>query len=468
MAVQCQPVEVEALAEDAVVLALAVAHVANNRMGGMLEVTPDLVGATSAGTRFEEAIALKLTQQTKVGDSRPLLRPLLLGEWMVHTAQFGVVAAAQSKIALGHATAGEDGLHVAGHLRAESKEQHATGRPVEAVNREHAPTDLITDLLQRRHAVGRPTAMGGHARWLVDSHQVRILVDHRELRRSQPGRHPLPVGLQHRRPVRAARPEGRLHHAREEPLELLLHMGRLEDAQGPGDRLERGEPLGLGLGANPPGTRRARGQGHTLCVLQTGDALGHPAGLSPVAVGDHQRDRPRVLVQQLAVQGPRILGGKEHKYAPSRVVERTQVQGRVADAMKVQLAVGKSRQCEGPGGRRLVQLTVVHDERQPGAGLEARDVLAQASRLVLTAPRAAHSAFGPLTHNRTRLGHRRVGVNRGARPAGPAGEQHIRYSLHHRTTMCYPYGTCSIGIWIWMCVAPSRSPFAQAPARHSR
>ncbi|MFY9820450.1 MAG: hypothetical protein WAM82_03655 [Thermoanaerobaculia bacterium] len=68
--VKSQPVQPEALAEKTIVLSLAVADVADQRMADVLEVTADLVQAPGQRPRLYQGIALEDGEPPVLGHRR--------------------------------------------------------------------------------------------------------------------------------------------------------------------------------------------------------------------------------------------------------------------------------------------------------------------------------------------------------------------------------------------------------------
>lgn len=56
---ESEPAKTEALSKEEIVLTFSIAHIADDRMACVLQVQPDLVAATGAGSRFVESIALE-------------------------------------------------------------------------------------------------------------------------------------------------------------------------------------------------------------------------------------------------------------------------------------------------------------------------------------------------------------------------------------------------------------------------
>src|SRR6201995_2801423 len=90
----------EALAEEAVVLPLAIAHVADQRMAEVLEVAADLVQAAGARPGLHQGVALENGEAAEFGPRRHPGAVHVAGEGMVDPPRFRRDAAHQGQIAL--------------------------------------------------------------------------------------------------------------------------------------------------------------------------------------------------------------------------------------------------------------------------------------------------------------------------------------------------------------------------------
>src|SRR5690606_32474281 len=80
LGVKEEPVEPVALAEEPVVLALAVPHVADERAGDVLQVPPDLVEPPRPGQRGDEAVAAEHLEPLDLGHGGHALAAALSSE----------------------------------------------------------------------------------------------------------------------------------------------------------------------------------------------------------------------------------------------------------------------------------------------------------------------------------------------------------------------------------------------------
>src|SRR5579872_635901 len=175
--VQGEAVEAEALAEEAVVLPLAVAHVADQRMAQVLEVTPDLVPAAGLRTRFHQGVALEDRETAEGGDGGDPRPSLVAGDGMVDHPPFRRDAAHQRQVALPDRARREALLHAARGFDVEGEEEDAAGRAVEAVDGVDVPVDLISYDLQGESPIPRRSPVHGEPGGLGDRDQPGVLIE---------------------------------------------------------------------------------------------------------------------------------------------------------------------------------------------------------------------------------------------------------------------------------------------------
>ena len=174
--VQGEAVEPEALAEEAVVLPLAVAHVADQRMADVLEVAADLVAAAGPRPGLDQGVAFEDCEAAEPGHRRHPRAVDVAGDRMIDHPRLRRDAAHQGEIALLHRARLEPLLHPAGGRGIEGEEQDAAGRAVEPVDRVDAPAGPVADELKREDPIlGRPP-VDGEARGLADGQKEPILV----------------------------------------------------------------------------------------------------------------------------------------------------------------------------------------------------------------------------------------------------------------------------------------------------
>jgi uncharacterized protein len=181
---QGQAVQAEAFAEEAVVLALAVAHVADQRMTQVFEVAADLVPAAGLRTDFDQPVTIQHGQAAKVGDRGCSRAAVLAGNGMIDRPLLRRDPPHQRQIALPYLGSCKPLLHLASGLIIESEQQDAAGRPVEAMDGVDAPADEIADELQGHDAVPCRAPVHRQARGLVDGQQGGVAIEDREVERS--------------------------------------------------------------------------------------------------------------------------------------------------------------------------------------------------------------------------------------------------------------------------------------------
>lgn len=79
-----QPVKSIVIAEDAIVFALAVPHIADDGVTGVFEVPTDLVDTPRERRRFVEPVAAVMPQQPELGDRGFTLVPLFGRERVIY------------------------------------------------------------------------------------------------------------------------------------------------------------------------------------------------------------------------------------------------------------------------------------------------------------------------------------------------------------------------------------------------
>ena len=186
--------QTKAGSKQPVVLALAVAGVAEDRQRGVLAVAADLVGAAGLGPGLDPRVAARPLRRllTLVGAKLAVGEPTQVGERgqagavvfdvdpaqrMIDAQLLGREPADQREVALADLAALELIAGVAGRLGVEREEQHARGRAIEPMDRVHARADQRVDLLDRDDLVARPAAVDQEPARLGDREQAIVAVD---------------------------------------------------------------------------------------------------------------------------------------------------------------------------------------------------------------------------------------------------------------------------------------------------
>jgi len=189
---------VEGVAEHAVVAAVAVGGVADNRMENVLHVATELTAATSLRLQFEQGIAagriaadrdgqLNLGQAAVEGDGGLGLALGIEGGKAVFFLVKGVIdcslllrnAAHHGEISFSHLARFEQDGQLLGDLAAQGEQQHAGGRFVEAMHRIDPTTDLIAHQLQGETGFVPVDGAAVHQQTgrFVHGHQVVVAVE---------------------------------------------------------------------------------------------------------------------------------------------------------------------------------------------------------------------------------------------------------------------------------------------------
>jgi len=176
--VQEETVQVVVLAEKAVVLALAVVDVADERARDVLQVAAHLVQAAGERACLDQAVAaedLAATEFRLCGHTRGT--GILAGrQRVIDETTFRRHSTYQGQIGLLCVSLGEAFAHTRSHRGRQGEQQHAAGRPVQAMHRKHRNPQLVAHTGQRHHTIPRPAPVHGQPRWLVHSHQESIAI----------------------------------------------------------------------------------------------------------------------------------------------------------------------------------------------------------------------------------------------------------------------------------------------------
>jgi hypothetical protein len=160
--VEGEAVEAEALSEEPVVLSLAVADIADQRMADVFEVAADLVQAAGFRGDLDQGVAFEGGEAAEGGDGGDASPPRGAGDGMVDHPLLGRDAAYQGEVALGHAAGLEPLLDAARRAGVERQEQDAAGCAVEPVDGVDVAPQEVARNLHGDDLLPRPAAVDGH------------------------------------------------------------------------------------------------------------------------------------------------------------------------------------------------------------------------------------------------------------------------------------------------------------------
>jgi len=159
--VERQSVQAVLVAEQAIVLALAVTHVTNERTSEVLQMSADLVEPTRAGHRLHESVASRDREACEPGDGRDAWSVRLVLDGVVDDAVLRRTAARERQVMLLDPTFGERGAEDASRVGVQCK-RHRTTRPsIETMERMHVPADDVPHRAHQVVLVVRPASMNG-------------------------------------------------------------------------------------------------------------------------------------------------------------------------------------------------------------------------------------------------------------------------------------------------------------------
>lgn len=184
--------QAEMLAGEAVLRAVAVAHVADDRVAHVREVAAQLMGATAVWLKLDEAIAcggvaadrpgqLHGGEPTVVGDRGERLAVAVDPQRRVDDAFAADEAAHDRVVAFLDAVRGEVVAQRARGGGIEGEDDDARCAAVEPVHRPHVATDPIAHAVQERVTIAAAGRVHAQARGLVDGHEVIVEVEDRDL-----------------------------------------------------------------------------------------------------------------------------------------------------------------------------------------------------------------------------------------------------------------------------------------------
>jgi len=128
-------------------------------------------------------------------------------------------------------------------------------------------------------------------------------------------------------------------------------------------------------------------------MVKSGKPSPHPGGLPPVAIRNHQGDRPAVLGQKTPAEDGSVISGVEEEGSPFRDVEIGEIKWSVLMTVNPQFAVGQRFQGEWTGCRGFFLLAPVHHEDDAGIEEIPGDRRANAQVCVHPASLAAFTSF---------------------------------------------------------------------------
>jgi hypothetical protein len=172
----------ELLAEQAIVLTLAIVDVANDRTRDVFQVSAHLMQPTSQRVYLYQAIAaenLAAAEFGLCGHTRGV--GVLPGrQRVIDHPDFRRHSAHQGHVGLGGSTLGKRLANSAGHLGGEGEEQHTAGGSIQSVNGKNRNTELLAQTGRGHLALARPAAMDRQPGGLVDSHEIIVSVEQRQ------------------------------------------------------------------------------------------------------------------------------------------------------------------------------------------------------------------------------------------------------------------------------------------------
>ena len=180
---QRQPMQAVLGAEDPVVLALAVADVADQRTRQVLAVATDLMEPPGPRPGLDQGVAPEGLATAQLGDRVDPRSAVIVGDRVVDDHLGRRVAAGDRQVALVDG-AGDEG--VAGGPRGlgvEGEQDRARRAAVEPMDQPDVGADGVADLLEQRHVVvaaRRPAAMDRDPGRLVDDHEAVVAPDDRD------------------------------------------------------------------------------------------------------------------------------------------------------------------------------------------------------------------------------------------------------------------------------------------------
>src|SRR6185503_8736517 len=186
MAVEGEAVEAVVGAKDAVVLALAVANVADQGAADVLEVAADLMEAAGVELGLDEGVAAEGLAAPDLGARRDALLARGARDGVIDHEVIGRMAARDGEVAL--VGVGPGRRESAGGAGVEREEDQARGAAIEPVDGVDVAADGVAHALEEGVVAVVPAAMRRDPRRLVDDHAPRIAVDDHGCARLRGGR----------------------------------------------------------------------------------------------------------------------------------------------------------------------------------------------------------------------------------------------------------------------------------------
>jgi hypothetical protein len=164
-------------AEDPVVLALAVADVADQRTRQVLAVPTDLMEPPGARPGLDQGVAPEGLAAAQLGDRVDPRAAVVVGDRVVDHQLGRRVAAGDREVALVDGAGRERVAGGARGLGVEREQHRARRAAIEAVDQVHVRAELIAHPLEQRHVVvaaGGPAAVDRDPGGLVDDDEARV------------------------------------------------------------------------------------------------------------------------------------------------------------------------------------------------------------------------------------------------------------------------------------------------------
>ncbi len=187
--VERQAMQRVVLAEQAIVLAFAVADVADDGTRNVLQVPADLVQAPAVGPRFDPGVTAELSEPDDVGDGGLRHVAVVGAERVIDDDGFGRRAAYQRDVALFDLVLFEALAKYARGVGRQAEQQDAAGSAIQPMHRIHPLPEQSRAPASSRRRHRQPSRDAQQAGRLVDGHDVGVAIEnldvwHRRLRRT--------------------------------------------------------------------------------------------------------------------------------------------------------------------------------------------------------------------------------------------------------------------------------------------
>lgn len=173
-AVQRESMQSEPIAKQSIVLAFAVANIADQRTRDVLEVPPHLMQAAGVRTRCDDGIAPQKLRAPDFGDRVDARFARLRWNRVIDHGVLGRMTARDRDVHLDRSGRSPRVRKHASRIAVERKQCCARSAAIEAMNRINVRTNGIANALQQRIAAAIPTAMSGNPRRFVHDHAATI------------------------------------------------------------------------------------------------------------------------------------------------------------------------------------------------------------------------------------------------------------------------------------------------------